>query len=149
MANMSSGDSVTSAAELRRQKILQNQQRRLEMLMGIKNAEAEIKDGEILSSSLPEVNPNRHIDSFIDEIQTNTTTPPPSKLPRAIFPQSNEAIIGDKCDKPEDLKKNLTALPFLKFNGYSNAEIVILVVLALFSTLVFQLGHADIIYKVY
>ena len=60
---------------------------------------------------------------------------------------------GDIQQTPPTTRTNISSSAnasssLLKFNGYSNAEFVILFSLALFTTLAFRFGQADLIYWV-
>ncbi|CAF0766565.1 unnamed protein product [Brachionus calyciflorus] len=156
------------AAELRRQKILKNSEKRLQLLMGVKNSENQIKLGETVepneslrtrrvdetvsignknNSNSTEINQlNDHAKEISDLTINNNNNIPNSKLNLI----NEKSLIDDYEESESDVlnqnkKSNLPNDLSYKFNGYSNIEILILFSLACFTSILFYLDFSQII----
>ncbi|RNA01936.1 hypothetical protein BpHYR1_044601 [Brachionus plicatilis] len=121
-------------AELRRQKILKNSERRLQLLMGLENSENQTN----LEESVHKI------------IEDKTTKVCPSEKNRIHQqPESHFLLSNEKTTEvlPDEKKaeKNDQILAYT-FNGHSNVEIVLFFVLALLSSTLFYLKQSSLMY---
>jgi len=127
---------TTDAAELRRQKILLNGEKRLEMLLGIKNSETSATD--ITNDSVKEVH--------LTHLSTRLIEPEIVQPPIEIIQTKRSSIVADVASPT-------TETPIIndkfkcQFTGYSNLEIMIIFSLAIITTLLFYFEKSDLIYQ--
>lgn len=115
-----------------------------EIYLGVKSAESEPEPHETQNSNtnnntararIHHQEPDSTSGLVVDEDTINTDF---------LSPNPDEILFGQKTNS------GFTQPPsgsLFRFNGYSNAEIIILFSLAFFTCLVFEFGRADLIYE--
>lgn len=95
--------------------------------------------------SAPKIEPQR-TNQLLEDQEVAATREP------FLFPKSGDDLTGggdiQQTPTRTDISSPNASSSLLKFNGYSNAEFVILFSLALFTTFAFRFGQADLIYWV-
>jgi hypothetical protein len=182
--------SVPSAAELRRERILRNGQKRLDLLIGVKNAENDLEAPKMdncnalppfaqISSSaafVPAINESVHIrkSSTTIDSESNSKAFTQTEASQAVNTHDSLAQkpnLNLNNNNSNNTKNSRTTISSTEvnhisrhdnsankcvdtqarcsFNGYSNKEILIFFLIALFTSLTFVFEMSAYIYQVH
>jgi hypothetical protein len=175
--------SVPSAAELRRERILRNGQKRLDLLIGVKNAEndncnalppfAHISSSSSSAAFVPATDESVHLrkSSTIINSESDSKAFTQTEASQLINTHDSLALKPNLNNNNNNNNNNRTTISSTEvnslsrndnstnksvdtqakcsFNGYSNKEILIFFLIALFTSLTFVFEMSAYIYQVY
>lgn len=168
---MAAGGITLSAAELRRERILRNGQKRLDLLIGVKNSENGLASNAPIDVSMSstafgqERGDSIQNSNQINNIETNFTNTPShfhSTSPTTLT-TSNHSANKSQLNNVNISKPNLTETSVNRnnnnvtkddhsvkcsFNGYTNKEILIFFMIALCTSLSFLFDISPYIFQV-